>query len=219
MSEIYRLAIVEPNDLYRLGLRSLFQEPEWARIVAVTRSVDDLRTQAGELDLDMVVLDPSAEEGSELAAISRLREAAPQARLMALSSEEGEEVVFHCLEAGVDGFLGKSCTSEEVLMGARTVLRGQTYLSPNVLGDITKGFVESRRRTDPLVLVASLTTRERQVFELVGKRHKNHEIADILNISVKTVEKHRAGMMRKLRLGSPSEVRSRWAEYAAFRQR
>ncbi|MGE4504511.1 MAG: response regulator [Desulfovibrionaceae bacterium] len=212
--EPYSLIIMDPAELVRRGLRAVFEETPWARIVGEAKGEQDALQLAEKHGPDMLICDPSCLEEGGLPFIRRLKDLNQDIKVLALADEDSEECVYNCLEAGVSGYMVKDASCEELLLGAHVVLGGKTFLSPGVLGGITREYVENRRRSQPLSQVESLTPREFEVFRLVGGRKRNYEIADILGISVKTVEKHRANMMRKLLLRSPGQVRALWADYS-----
>jgi DNA-binding NarL/FixJ family response regulator len=92
------------------------------------------------------------------------------------------------------------------MLATTSVLEGKPYLSPGVSGDLVTGYLKGKRTSKPKLSLDKLTRRERQVLKLIGEGHKNKDIADYLCISVKTVEKHRANLMRKLDLHSASAL-------------
>lgn len=209
----YGLFILEPVELMRLGLRSVFQDVAWARIVGEASDEEQAIALVRQQEPDLVIFDPTQllEGGGTF--IKALREGNESLKVLALTEQDSEECVYGCLEAGVDGYVVKEASCAELVLGAQAVLKGKTFLSSGVLGGITRGYVETQGMKRPEVLIKSLTPREYQLLRLVGMKRRNHEIAEELSISVKTVEKHRAGMMRKLSLGSPAEVRAFWAKY------
>jgi len=110
------------------------------------------------------------------------------------------------LQAGADGYVLKDATHDELLMAIRQVLSGKRFLSPSVSGKIIDGYLAGKRGQKPRSILETLTQREREVLKLIGEGYKNREVASYLCISLKTVEKHRANLMKKLDLHNTSAL-------------
>jgi two-component system, NarL family, response regulator NreC len=147
---------------------------------------------------DMILLDISMPRMSGLEAIREIKRIYPKTKILVLTVHKEEVYIFSVLKAGADGYIVKESDSAELLMAIRQVLNGHRYLSPGISGMIIDGFLEGKKMAPVRSPWETLTQRERQILKLIGKSHKNREIADLLRISVKTVEKHRANLIRKL---------------------
>ncbi len=117
-----------------------------------------------------------------------------------------EEYILATLQAGADGYVLKDATQAELMMAINSVLAGKPYLSPGVSEKVIGGYLEGRKTSTSSSPWDTVTQREREVLKLIGEGYKNKEIADYLCISVKTVEKHRANLMKKLDLHSASAM-------------
>ncbi|MBU1612659.1 MAG: response regulator transcription factor [Proteobacteria bacterium] len=210
MDQQYDVLIVDDHQIVREGLKSLLSDVPWARIVGEARTVREVFDMDFGNPPHLILIDPNVSGDVDLDSIKQIKAVHPFIKVLALTANESEDWVYKCLEAGVNGYVVKKSPCSELLMAAQTVLDGKTFLSPGVLVDVAKVYLEGRRSKQPEALVGALTHREREVFQLVGQGHKNREIAELLYISIKTVEKHRATMMRKLRLKSPADVRRLW---------
>jgi DNA-binding NarL/FixJ family response regulator len=129
-----------------------------------------------------------------------------EAKVLILTVHKTEEHVLETLKSGASGYVLKDASHEEFLLAMRSVLQGKRYLSPDISARIVDGYLNGRETTDPTSPWESLTPRERQVLKLIAEAYKNKEIADFLCISVKTVAKHRANIMKKLDLHSAAEL-------------
>jgi DNA-binding NarL/FixJ family response regulator len=104
------------------------------------------------------------------------------------------------LEAGADGYVLKDANHSELVMAMKTVLKGKRYLSPGISEKVIQGYLDGRKGYKATTAWDTLTQREREILKLIAEGYKNKEVADYLYISLKTVEKHRANLMRKLDL-------------------
>ncbi len=207
------LLIVDSHELTREGIKSVFADVSWARIIGEASTVEEALPMVKKHLPDLVIFDPSVGNSAKLASVKQIQKLVAQAKVLIFTCQDSESWVYDCLVAGVNGYVVKNSSCKELLMGIQAVLEGKTFLSPGILAYIAKGYLESRREKNPEILVKSLTRRESEVFDLVGSGQKNREVAEQLFISIKTVEKHRANMMRKLCLKSPAEVRRLRAEF------
>ncbi len=212
MNKKHGLLIVDSHELTRKGLKSLFRDVSWARIIGEVATVEEALPMASEHLPDLVVFDPSVHNNGKIVNVKQIRKLVAQTKVLILTYQDSEAWIYDCLDAGVSGYVVKKSSCKELLLGIQTVLDGEIFLSPSILADVAKGYLEGRKEKNPEILVKSLTRRESEVFDLVGSGQKNREVANLLFISIKTVEKHRASMMRKLGLKSPAEVRLLRAE-------
>ena len=111
-----------------------------------------------------------------------------------------EEYILSTLKAGADGYVLKDTTHSELVMAIKNVLKGKRYLSPGISEKVIEGYLAGRRTLKTKSSWDTLTQREREILKLIAEGYKNKEVADYLYISLKTVEKHRSNLMRKLDL-------------------
>ena len=133
-------------------------------------------------------------------AIREIKKRYPQTKIIALTVHKTEEYLRTTLQAGADGYVLKDATHDELMMAIESVLKGKTYLSPGVSGKVIEGYLEGKESQIPASTLGLLSQREREVLKLIAEGYKNKEIATDLCISLKTVEKHRANLMKKLDL-------------------
>jgi DNA-binding NarL/FixJ family response regulator len=132
--------------------------------------------------------------------IETIKKHSPQTKIIALTIHREEEYVLTTLKAGADGYVLKEASYPELIMAIRSVLKGKHYLSPEISGKLIEGYLEGKKTFKAHSLWEDLTKRERGILKLIGEGYKNKEIAEYLYISEKTVETHRANIMRKLDL-------------------
>ena len=132
--------------------------------------------------------------------IRRIKRVAAKTKILVLTVHKNEEYILATLQAGADGYALKYVSHSDLVSAIETVLAGETYLSPEVSQVVLEGYLEGKKTRKPVSRKDVLTPREIEVLKLIAGSHKNREIADILCISVKTAETHRANIMKKLDL-------------------
>ena len=161
---------------------------------------------AQRLQPDLVMLDLSMPRTDGLTALGEIKRVAPEARVLVMTVHRTEEYVFKAIEGGADGYLLKDASASELLLAVRSVLAGDRYLCAAVASQFVTAFLngKGKRRAAPKPIspLETLSGRERKVLKLVAEGYRSREIGDFLCISEKTVEKHRANLMRKLGINS-----------------
>jgi DNA-binding NarL/FixJ family response regulator len=127
-------------------------------------------------------------------------------KILILTIHESDQYVLEAFDAGADGYCIKDATREELLIAIQSVLEGKVYISPGIADNVMEGYLEGRKKLKTKTTWDTVTQREREVLKLLAEGYRNKEIADLLNISVKTVEKHRANIMDKLEMRNVSEL-------------
>jgi DNA-binding NarL/FixJ family response regulator len=200
-----RVLLAEDHAVVRQGLRKVLEaEPD----LSVVGEVDDGLKVADcvcDSEPDVVLLDLGLPGLHGLEVIRQVRRRAPGARILVLSMHAHEEYVLGALTNGAAGYLLKGSDSEEVVAAIRKVASGQRYVSADVSNHLVSAFLDhgTAPGTD---LYDTLTDREREVLNLMAEGHANTEMAERLFISVRTIETHRANVMRKLGLRSQTDV-------------
>jgi two-component system response regulator NreC len=159
-----------------------------------------------KLTPDLVLMDLSMPRMHGMEAIGEIKRRFPGTKILVLTVHKEEEYVVAAFEAGVQGYVLKDASHAELVTAIHTVLRGQPYLSPSVSDKVIAGYLERKRNLKRESSWDLLTLREREVLKLVAEGYKNKEIASLLCISAKTVEKHRANLMQKLGLHCASAL-------------
>ena len=204
MSKI-RVLIADDHSIVRAGVRSLLEDYADIEVIGEASSGWEAIEQATRLQPDVVLMDIAMEDLSGLEATQEIRERNPQINILALTMHDREEYFFAMLKAGALGYVLKESEPDELLTAIRAVHRGEAFLSPlvtkMVLEDyLAQGTSRTQSRYD------SLTLREKEALRLVAEGKTTRQMADMLHLSVKTIEKHRASVMRKLGLQNLSEL-------------
>ena len=200
MKEKVRIVLAEDHTILREGLRVLLTaDPNFE----ITGEAADGRAAVRLVEKqipDLILMDLSMPRMTGMDAIREIKKRYSQTKIIALTVHKTEEYLRTTLQAGADGYVLKDATHDELMMAIQSVLKGKTYLSPGVSGKVIEGYLEGKESQMPLSTLGLLSQREREVLKLIAEGYKNKEIAADLCISLKTVEKHRANLMKKLDL-------------------
>lgn len=196
-----RIMLADDHAVVRHGFRMLLAaESDMEVIAEVSNGREALETGA-QLMPDVCVMDVTMPELNGIEATRRLMQASPKTRVLALSMHKDAVYVREILRAGAKGYLLKDCSTSDLLRAVRLVAQGKGFLSPEVSGAVIDDY--RKHVTNPIDL---LTSREREVLQLIAESKTNKEIAMDLNLSVYTVEAHRGRIMEKLNLHSLGEL-------------
>jgi two-component system response regulator NreC len=206
MREKGRIVIAEDHTILREGLRALLSSQEDLVVVGEAGDGREAIRQVETLTPDLIIMDVSMPKMSGVEAMREIRKRIPETKILALTVHKTEEFILEVLQAGADGYIPKDASADELMMAIRSILTGKRYLCPSVSRVVIEGYLESRRTPESSTTWHTLTKREREILKLIAEGHKNKEIADYLCISIKTVEKHRANLMRKLDLHSAAAL-------------
>jgi DNA-binding NarL/FixJ family response regulator len=199
-----RILLVDDHELVRRGIRSLLEAEEDFEICAEASNGRVAVDLAHELMPDVVVMDIGLPGLNGIEATRRIRKAARRTEILALSLHESEHFAREVLAAGARGYVFKSDAAHEVVDAVRSIRNKKRYLTKRLAESAERlGLAESK----PADSAGSpLTRREREVMQLVAEGHSNRSISDVLKISIKTTETHRARIMKKLGLKSIADL-------------
>ena len=206
MPDKCRVVIAEDHTIVREGLRSLLSAGSDFEIVGEAEDGREAVKCVENLMPDLVLMDLSMPRMHGIEAIREIKRQNPQSRILVLTVHKTEEYITAAFQAGADGYVLKDATHAELLMAIRNVLVGKPYLSPSISERVLAGYLEGKRSLKLKSSWDTLTPREREILKLIAEGYRNKKIADLLCISVKTVEKHRANLMQKLQLHSASAL-------------
>ena len=201
-----RLVLVEDHAILREGLRALLELERDLQIAGESTNGLDAVELVRQLAPALVITDIALPGRSGIELIGCLRQVQPGVKILVLTAHNSEEYIRAALNAGADGYVLKDASRVELLQAIRTILSGQTFLCASVTARVVSGYLRPKS-ADPTRLSAEhVTGREREVLTQVALGNSNKLIARALGVSVKTVEKHRANLMRKLTLHNTAAV-------------
>lgn len=198
MNKKYRVLLVDDHVLFREGMRALLAQESDVDVVGESGDGRDALSLIDSLQPDIVLLDLTMPGISGIEVIRNVRRNNPHVRVIVLTVHKSDEYIHESLRAGANGYLLKESTHNELRTAIRNVLQGKMYLSPEVSEKVITGYLGQGGGYGTNRSRDTLTAREREVLKLIAESNTNKKISDCLNISVKTVEKHRANLMRKL---------------------
>lgn len=192
-----RVIIAEDHNLVRQGIRALLEKSGEVQVVGEAATGEEAVQLAEKEKPDVVVMDLAMPRLDGAQASERILSLSLPTQIIILSMHSDTTMVQQLLRRGVKGYLLKDAVTEELMLAVRSVSQGKIFLSPTI-SDSVMSMLISPPSSQAETAVDLLTPREREVLQLVSEGHTNSAIADILSISVKTVEKHRANLMTKL---------------------
>ena len=198
MDKKHRILIVDDHTLLRAGLRALMLQDPGLEVVGEAENGRDAIRAVGQLSPDLVLMDLTMPGMNGIEAVTEIKKRYPEVRVLVMTLHKAEDYVHAALKAGADGYILKDATQDEFRVAMRSVLLGKTYLSIDVSDKVVSGYLGGGKATGESSIYDALTHREREVLKLVAEGKTNKVIADYLNLSVKTVEKHRSNLMSKL---------------------
>ncbi len=201
-----RILIVEDHTLLRAGLRALLAQEPNIEIAGEADNGRDAIRSISALSPDLVLMDLTMPGTNGIEAIAEIKRRNPGVKILVLTLHRAEEYIHQSLKAGADGYILKDATHDELRVAIRSVLNGKTYLSPDIANKVINGYLGGSKDTAVSSAWESVTHRERQVLKLVAEGHPNKSVAEYLSLSVKTVEKHRSNLMKKLDLHNASTL-------------
>jgi len=198
----YRVLIVDDFALVRDGLRALLAHYPVYEIVGEASNGLEAVTTAQRLAPDLVLLDQRLPQLDGIEAIGHIKRVGAHIKVIFVAELYEEVHLRAALQAGADGFVLKQSGFDELDLAMKSVLRGRRFVSPAVSGEMIEAFAALPNAKKEGSTASGLSKREREVLKLIAEGHRNRQVADLLFISLKTVEKHRASLMHKLGLHS-----------------
>ena len=205
MSPPLRILIADDHAIVRQGLKLLIDSQPDMKVIAEAASGDAVLAQAAALKPDVVIMDISMPGLNGLVATRMLKQRQPHTTVVALTRHEDKTYLEELLRAGASAYVLKQSPPTEFLRAVRAVAAGGIYLDPSMTAQVADGLLAAKPRAEAEA-GAKITERETQVLRLVAVGHSNVEIAEKLDISVKTVEVHKTNAMRKLGLTGRVDV-------------
>lgn len=201
-----RLLLVDDHAVVRSGLKMLLGGHSEMEIVGEAGSAAEALAETERIQPDVILMDIGLPDKTGIEATREIKATFPDVNIVALTIHEDEEYFFQMLDAGASGYVPKRAAPEELITAIKAAAIGEVYLYPSLAKLLVRDFFNTERMAQEKINLDGLTDREREVLTHLAEGESNDEIAAVLVISPKTVERHRENIMRKLNLHSRSEL-------------
>jgi DNA-binding NarL/FixJ family response regulator len=203
----YRITLADDHVLLRQGLRRIVEESSGLEVVGEAGDGMELLRLLNKTVPDLVILDISMPKLRGIEAISEIRSRHPDVKVLVLTMHRDKEYLYQAVSSGADGYLLKDDADTELFSAIRKIREGEFYVSPS----LSDALAECRQlagggEAGPPFAQECLTTREREVLKLIAEGRSSREIANLLFISARTVDHHRANIMLKLNLRKTADL-------------
>lgn len=201
----YRIILADDHVLFRQGIKRIIDETEGLEVAGEASDGFELLELLKKLEADMVLLDISMPNIRGIEATREIKSLYPNMKVLILTMHRKKEYLYHAIAAGAEGYLLKEDSDVELFSAVKTVRKGGFYVTRLLAGELAQDISHMYKGNRELPS-DPLSTREREILKLIAEGKSNKEIAKLLFISMRTVENHRANIMRKLNLTNTAEI-------------
>ena len=206
MSKAYKVVLADDHILVRRGLSLILKEKEDVEIISEVGDGLELLSALNKIKPDLIILDVSMPNLRGIEAIPEIRHIQPNAKVLILTMHREEEYLYQAISAGANGYLLKDDAEKELFAAIDNIRSGKMYISPGLSDQSMQNWARLRRGENDSHIAEELTLRQREILKLIAEGKSNKEIADLLCLSVRTVERHRANIMNKLNIHKTAEL-------------
>ncbi len=201
----YRVVLADDHLLFREGMKLLIKRMPDVEVVGEAGDGLELLQLLRELAPDMAIIDIAMPNLRGIEAAREIKMSHPHIKVLILTMHKSKEYLYHSISAGADGYLLKEDSDVELLSAIDKIRNGETYVTQILAGELAEDLSQIYLGKRPIPQ-EPLTTREREVLKMVSEGKSNNEIAALLSISVRTVENHRANIMKKLKMKKTADL-------------
>ena len=201
-----RILIVDDHEIVRAGMRMLLESEPDIEVIGEANNGKEAIEFIEQHPVDIIIMDVSMPEMTGVEATQFIKKKYPDMKILALTIHEGQEYFFQMLQAGASGYVPKRAASEILLQALRHVAQGNVYIEPQIAKLLVTDYIKRVQSGSEKDSYDGLTEREQEVLTHIAEDCTNQEIANLLHISVKTVERHRENIMEKLNLHTRIEL-------------
>ncbi len=203
MMYLYRIVLADDHVMVRQGIRKLIEENPDLQVVAEASDGLELIEMLRKVNADLAIMDITMPNISGIEATRRIKAIYPNLKVLILTMHKGKELLEHAIAAGADGYLLKEDAPTELVDAIKVIEEGNVYLSPLLLPNLKDAFIQEHRKGIQSTL---LSRRETEVLKLIAEGKSGKEIAAILHLSIRTVDNHRANIMKKLHVSKSTDL-------------
>ena len=207
----FRILLADDHEVVRAGLRALLEEQSGWEVVAEAVDGRDAVEKASKLKPDAVVIDIAMPSLNGLEAVRQIVKSVPNTKVLVLTMYDSDPLIQQVLQAGARGYLLKSDAGRDLVSAIEALRRNKTFFTPKVSQMVLEGYLDKNPKDKDKELESEaeslrLTSRQREIVQLLAEGKSSKEVAAVLGLSVKTAETHRANIMRKLDCHSVTEL-------------
>ena len=202
----YRIILADDHAMFRQGLKRILEERTDLKVIGEVDCGLKLLELLKKSAPDLVILDISMPNLRGIEATHEIKTICPEARILILTMHKEKEYLYQAISAGAEGYLLKEDADTELFSAIDTIRQARTYISPTLSEKSKEDWIEITRGKKKLPTDDPLTVREREVLKLIAEGKSSKEIADLLFISVRTVDRHRANIMDKLNMKKTADL-------------
>jgi DNA-binding NarL/FixJ family response regulator len=206
MKQPYRVILADDHNLVRSGLRKILEEKADLEVASEVGDGLELLSALKKINPDLIILDVSMPNLRGIEAIPEIRHVRPTVKVLMLTMHREVEYLYQAISAGADGYLLKDDAERELFSAIDNIRSGKIYISPGLKDQSMQNWARLRRGEDGVDRGDNLTVRQREILKMIAEGKSNKEIGDLLFISVRTVERHRANMMSRLNIKKTAEL-------------
>lgn len=201
-----KVLLAEDHIIVRKGLYALLKKEIDIDVIGEAGDGREAVEMVEKLRPDVVLMDISMPSLNGIEATRRIKNKFPNTKVLILTMHDSEEYIFQLLRIGASGYVVKMAAPAELISAIRAVHQGHTFLSPSISKKVIKEYIRKTGTKAEADTLERLTNREREILQLIAEGHSNREIAEMLFISIKTVETHRTHLMAKLNIHSTAAL-------------
>jgi two-component system response regulator NreC len=201
-----KCVVVDDHTLFRDGIKRLLESEPDVQVTGEARDAVEALERVRELRPDVVLMDIGMPGMSSFEAARVIERNFPGTRLIFLTMYEDEEYLLQCLDVGASGYVLKDAPAPKLISAVREVYQGRKYLSPQVVEKLVDDFRSRSHGSQGIARSSTLTPREREVVKMIAEGNSVKEVANLLGLSVKTVEAHKFNLMRKLNIHNKAQL-------------
>jgi two-component system, NarL family, response regulator NreC len=201
-----RVIVADDHGVVRKGVRFLLQQEPDIEVVGEAENGREAVRFARDLNADVVIVDIAMPHLNGIDAAAQIAKTSPGTHVIILSMHSDEEFLIRALNAGAKGYLLKDSAEPDLVRAVRSVAKGKPFFSPDIAHVLIEDYMRRLQQEGVQDTYELLTEREREVLQLLAEGHSNKEVAQVLNLSLHTVETHRTNFMQKAGLHNTAEI-------------
>lgn len=201
----YTILLADDHVLIRHGIKNIIEQDEELEVIGEVSNGEELLSCIKKLVPDLLILDISMPKITGIEAVTQVKKKYPQVKVLMLTMHKNKQYFYHSMSGGADGYLMKDDSDEELLLAIRKIRDGKTYISPILSDDFTADVI-SAYRNHQASPYRELTKREHEVLKLVVEGYTSKDVAEKLCLSPRTVDHHRAKLLKKFNLKNSADL-------------